>query len=125
MQEKGFIKYIVIIIVILVVVFLSQQAFFKGISKTFISAASNQAAEYMAKGTNWAMSAIYPKISGEVQKRGDIITNGVNQAQQKVSEDVGKKIENYFSGVTNSILHPGQNNNNNCQVQPASTSNGQ
>ena len=110
-QEKGFIKYIVIIAVILVLVFLSQQAYTKATGKTLISAAMDQVGSYTTKGSNWIMSNIYPKITGEVQKRGEIIQNEVNQEKEKVSENIGKKIQNYFSGVTNSILHPGQETN--------------
>ena len=105
-MEQGFIKYIVIIIVILIVVFLSQQIFFRGFGKTFISDATNQVKTYMAKGSDWVMSNVYSKISGEVQKRGDVIKNAANQETQKVSENIGTKIENYFSGIANSILHP-------------------
>ena len=63
---------------------------------------------------------IYPKISGEVQKRGDRIKNEVSQEKQKVSENIGQKISNYFSGVTESILHPGTPQN----CQPTQTSSG-
>jgi hypothetical protein len=117
-NEKGFIKYIVIIIVILAIVFLSQQAISRGFGNNLISDATSQAQAYLAKGANWASSQIFPKISGEVQKRGEIIKNEVNQEKQKVSDNIGKKIENYFSGVANSIAHPGTPQN--CQpAQPA------
>jgi len=107
MQEKGFIKYIVIIAVILAVAFLSQQAYYRGFGKTLVSNATSQAKDYVAKSSDWVMSNIYPKISGEVQKRGGIINNEVNKEKQKVSESVAQKISNYFSGVTESVLHPG------------------
>ena len=117
--QQGFIKYFVIIIVILAVVFLSQQALFRGISKTFVSDATDKAGAYLSKASTWASSVIYPKISGEVQKRGDTINNAINQEKQKVSEDIGKKIENYFSGIADSVLHPGENNN--CQISSVQT----
>jgi len=126
MEQKGFIKYALIIIVILTVVFLSQQAYSRGIVKTLISDATNQAGAYLAKGSGWVMSNIYSKISGEVQKRGDTIVNEVNQEKNKVSEKISenilKKTEDYFSGVTNSILHPGENNN--CPIPANQTSTG-
>ena len=123
-MRKGIIKYIIIIAVILIVVFLSQQAYSRGIGKALISAAANQASAYMAEGSSWVMSNIYPKISGEVQNRGAIIQNEVNQEKQKVSENIGTKIENYFSGVANSVLHPGQTTGqtNSCTTQPTQTS---
>ena len=117
-QEKGFIKYIVIIIFILAVAFLSQKIYSRGTEKIFVFDAVSQAAgAYIAKGTDWIASAIYPKISGEVQKRGDAIKTEINQEKNKISENIGEKIKNYFSGITDSILHPGDNNN--CQVQPS------
>lgn len=119
-QEKGFIKYIVIIAIILIVVFLSQQAYFRGIGKNIFLQGSGVAQDYLTKGSNWAKDNVYPKISGEVQKRGDIIKNEINTEKEKISETIGEKIKDYFSGVADSILHPGQNDNNcNCQPQPS------
>jgi len=107
-MEKGqFIKYLVIMIAILGVAFLSQKAYSMGIGKTLVSNATDQAKAYMAKGSDWAMSTVYPKISGEVQKRGDIIKNEVSQEKEKVSENIGTKISNYFSGIANSVVNPG------------------
>lgn len=110
-MQQGFIKYIVIIVVILAAVFLSQQAYSNGIGKTLISNATDQIQTYAAKGSNWIMASIYPKITEEVQKRGDIIKTEVNNEKEKVSENIATKISNYFSGVANSILHPGENIN--------------
>jgi hypothetical protein len=118
-EEKGFIKYFIIIIIILIVAFLSQQAYTRGIGKTLISNATSQAQAYMAKGSSWVVSNVYSKISGEVQKREEAIKTDVTQEKNKVSENIGKKISNYFSGVSNSVLHPG---NNTCQTVPDSTS---
>jgi hypothetical protein len=122
-NERGFIKYLVIIFVILVIVFLSQQAYLRGFGKTLVSDATNQVKPYLAKGSNWVMSKIYPTISGEVQKRGDAIKNDVNQEKNKVSQTLGEKIKNYFSGVENSIVHPGTPQN--CQPSQSSSSSGQ
>jgi len=115
-MPKKFIIYIVLIIIILAVVFLSQQAYFRGVGKTLISDATNQASVYLAEGSGWVISNIYPKINGlpaqagkALQSGGDTIKTEVDQAKQKVTEDIGKKIENYFSGVANSVA--GKNNN--------------
>ena len=118
--ESGFIKYIVIIVVILAVVFLSQQAYTRGAGKTLISNSTGKVKSYLSQGSNWVLSKVYPKISGEVQKRGDIIKNEVSQEKQKVSENIGTKIKNYFSGISDSILHPGENNS--CPTPAAQTS---
>jgi len=95
-MNKKIIFSVVIIIIILAAVFLSQQAYSKGIGKTLISDA-----------TNWAMANVYPKITGEVQARGDMIKKEVGSEQKKVSENIGQKISDYFSGVANAITHPG------------------
>lgn len=115
MDKKIIIKYIVIIAVILIVIFLSQQAYSRSIGKTFIYAAANQAASYLAKGTSWAASNIMPKINGEVQSRGVILQNAANQETKKVSENIGTQIGNYFSGIANSIAGK---SNNNCAATP-------
>lgn len=103
MARKKFIFYTILLIIILVLLFLSQQAYSRWIGKNLVSAATSQASEYMAKGSNWITSNIYPKISGAVQKRGEVIQNEINQTKQKVTEDIPKKIGNYFSGIANSI----------------------
>lgn len=122
MEQEGFIKYIVIIAVILLVAFLSHQAYSWGTGKTFISGATDQASVYLSKGSNWVTSQIYSKISGEVQKRGDIIKTEINQEKEKISENILEKTKNYFSGVANSVLHPGSPQT--CPVQiPSQTQN--
>jgi len=116
MDKKQLIKYAIIIIIILIVLFLSQWAYSSRFIKPLISNATDQVGAYLSKGSSWVVSTIYPKISGEVQKRGDIIKNEITQEKQKVSENIGTKIENYFSGIKNSILNPGQPSN--CPSQP-------
>lgn len=121
-MKKSYIFYIIAIIIILIVVFLSQQAYFRGIGKTFISNAASQTGAYLAKGSNWAMSEVYPKISGlpaQAGEMGDTIQNEISEQQNKVSENIGQKISNYFSGVTNSIIHPGTPQN--CSTTPPPT----
>jgi len=106
-MQNGLIKYIAIVVVIVVLVFLSQQAYFSQAGKDLVSKASNLANGYWTKGSDWAKNEAYSKISEEVQKRGEIIKNEVNSEKEKVSENIGTKISNYISGVTNSIVHPG------------------
>lgn len=122
-MNKKIIFSIFAIIVVLGIVFLSQQAYSQGVGKTLISDATNQAKAYLADGSNWAMSNIYPKITGEVQAKGDMIKSAVgsavDQAQQNVSENVGQKISNYISGITNAVVHPGTPQN--CPPTPPSS----
>lgn len=107
MNTQGKIKYILAIVVILLVAFLSQKAYAWKSGKDIISATTEQATAYLTKGSNWAMDTIYPKVTGEVKKRGEIIKTEVKTEKQNVSENIGEKISNYFSEVGNSILHPG------------------
>ena len=123
MNSKGKIKYIAIIIIILLVVFLSQKAYAWKSENSFISDitgnATNQASSIMAKGSDWVMSKVYPKVTEQVQKRGEIIKTEVNKEKQKVSENISEKISDYFSGVANSVVHPGTPQN----CQPATSTN--
>ena len=106
-MDKKIIFSAIIVIVILVGVFISQQAYSKGVGKNLISDATSQAKAVLAQGTNWAAANVYPKITGEVQARGEAIKNEVGNEQKKVSENIGQKISDYFSGVANAITHPG------------------
>lgn len=106
-KTKNIIKYILIIIFILFLVFLSQKAYSWRIGKNIIFNASDKASASVSKGSNWITSKIYPKTSGVVQNRGDIIKNEIKQEKEKISENILEKIKNYFSGVGNSIINPG------------------
>jgi len=121
MRQKGFIKYFVIIGVIFGIVFLSQQVHIldKGKNSAFANDAVQQAEAYVAKGSGWVMDKVFPSISGEVQKRGEMVTEGINDQKEKVSENISGKISNYFSGVTESVLHPGDPQN--CPPQTQSS----
>jgi hypothetical protein len=120
MYTKGqLIKYTIIIVAILAVVFLGQQAFFREIGKNAISNFSGQIKTYLAKGSTWTASAVLPSISGGVEKGKEAITNGIAQEKEKISENIVDKIKNYFSGIADSVLHPGENNN--CQTQTTQT----
>jgi len=114
-MSKKLIFYIVLIIVILVAIFFSQQAYSGVFGKKLISAATNQASALMAKGSNSAITGIYSKISEEVKNGGETIQNVINESKQKIS-DAEKNISNYISGISDSILHPGENNN--CPTTP-------
>jgi len=112
-KEKGFIKYIVIIIVILVIVFLSQLSYFKESGGNFFYRTGNgyddTSDSFWAKGSNWVQDNIFSKIGGEVQKRGDMAKEELNAQKEKVSESIGEKIKNYFSGIVDSVFSPGKN----------------
>lgn len=112
MNEKGFIQYIVIIGIILAVAFLSQGGSLLGFlgqgkTFTFVNDAMSQAQAYLAKGSNWVADKVFPGISSEVQKRGEMVREGVEKEKEKITESATEKIKNYFSGITESVLHPG------------------
>ena len=101
-MQGGFIKYLVIILAILAVVFLSQAVYFKNYGKQ-VSEVANR---FMAKASNWAMSKIYPQITQEVQKRGEMVSEQVTEEKEKITQSIGEKIKNYFTGISDAILHP-------------------
>ena len=120
MKERGFIQYIVIIGIILAVVFLSQQAYFRGIGKNIYEKIDAQVGSYWSDANDWIKANIYPRVSSEVTKRGEAIKSEVNQEKEKISESLGEKIKNYFSGVVDSVFNPEKNDNsqNNGQQCP-------
>lgn len=120
MNEKGFIQYIAIIIIILIIVFLSQQAYFKEIGKKLYDQSAVQIGGYWQKAGAWVGANIYPKLSSEVTERGETIKKEVGAEKQKISESVGEKIKNYFSGIVDSVFNPGKNNSANCPAQTSS-----
>ena len=106
---KKIIIYIIIIVVILITVYLSQQAYLRGIGKTLISAAKNRIPASLTEGSNSAISDIYSKINDQIKSGGETIQNGANQVNQNISAAYwNKNLQNYFSGIANSIA--GKNN---------------
>lgn len=110
-MDKRIIFCIIAIIIVLAIAFLSQKAYLKSTENTFVSGIADQAASYLAKGANWALSNTYSKISGEVTKRGEAIQNEVNKEKEKISGNILDTTKNYFSGIVNSIVNPGSSNN--------------
>ena len=76
---------------------------------------------YINKGLE-AISGIPVILSGSIKSGGQAITNQIDNAQKNIS-DTGKNISNYFSGIENAIVNPGQNND--CATQSSQTSAGQ
>ena len=114
-MQKKLIFSIVMIVVVLAIVFFSQQTYFKNEAKTLISAANNQIGAYAAKS---AVAGIYSKLSNQVQQiqnGGAALQNGIDQGKEKISS-VEKNIQNYVSGVANSLA-----GKNSCTTQPTQT----
>lgn len=118
-MDKRIIFGIIAILIVLGIAFLSQQAFIRGFGKEYIYDFSEQAKNYMSKGIDWAGSAVLSRIGGEVEKRGDMIKQEIAEEKNKISENILDKTKNYFSGIAESIIHPG--NPQNCPA-PAQAS---
>jgi lysozyme family protein len=104
-MEKKNIFYVIGIVAVLGIVFISQQ----GVFNNFGQAAQAAISGYWAKGTNWASDNAYQPLSTEAQKRGEIIGNEINSGKEKISENVLQKVGDYFSGIADSIVNPGNN----------------
>ncbi|KKQ22317.1 MAG: hypothetical protein A3G45_00625 [Candidatus Staskawiczbacteria bacterium RIFCSPLOWO2_12_FULL_37_15] len=98
-NEKGFAKNVVIIIAILVVVFLSQQPYFRGYGKDIYNKAESQIALYWSRASDWVKADVYPRIGGEVAKRGEAIKEEVDKGKNNIAQNIWDKIENYFAGL--------------------------
>ncbi|MEK7658295.1 MAG: hypothetical protein AAB352_00325 [Patescibacteria group bacterium] len=124
MEKSVIIKNISIVVIILTAVFLSQQPYFKKTSKDLYNKAVTQIGPYWSNAENWAKSNIYPKIgdvyskaSSEAQDRGEGIKNELTLQKEKVSENFGEKIKNYFSGIVDSVFNPSKNASQNASQQ--------
>ena len=69
MKRKWFVKNIIIIIVLLVLVFLSQQSYSNEIGKKLFFQAEAQVKIYWTKVADWFKGNVYPRVSGEVDKK--------------------------------------------------------
>lgn len=65
--------------------------------------------DYIAKGVE-TVSQVPGKVIETIQNGGATIQNGINQQIENISA-AEKNIENYFTGIKNSIVNPGANNN--------------
>ncbi len=104
-MERKNIFYIVGIVAVLGIVFISQQGILSDVGQATQAAVSG----YWAKGAGWATDNAYQPLSDEVQKRGEIIGDEINSGKEKISENILQKVGDYFSGIADSIVHPGNN----------------
>ncbi len=103
MNEKGFVKNIIIIIVLLTVVFLSQQTYFNKVGKTLYFQAEPQIKVYWVKATDWLKNNIYPKVSGEVELKRAIIQQEINKQKNNIVQNIWEKIKNYFADIFSKV----------------------
>lgn len=111
-MDKGtIIKNMTIAVIILAVVYFSQNPSFSNLGKNVFSGSLRAVGgDYWAKGSNWVTNDLFPKIGGEVQKRGDMAQEGITEQKEKISESIGENIKNYFSGIVDSVFHSKENN---------------
>lgn len=91
MNEKGFVRNIVIIIILLIVVFLSQQTYFNKIGRNLYFQAQTQIKTYWAN--------IYPGASGEVEKKSAVLQQEINKQKNNIAQNIWNKIKNYFADI--------------------------
>ena len=99
MNEKGFVKNIVIIVVLLIVVFLSQQPYFNKIGKDIYSQAEPQIKAYWSKTADWFKNNIYTRVSGEVENKSSVIQQEIEKQKNNIVQNTWEKIKDYFANI--------------------------
>lgn len=112
-NKKKLIIYIGAIAIILVSIFMSQQSYFSYATKdkNLFSNVSAAIYDHWADGIDWVSNKAYPTLLEESQRRGEMAKNAVEEQKEKISENVLEKVGNYFSGIKNSIINPGAQQN--------------
>ncbi len=75
----------------------------------------------VASKENWTVSSLSDlseKAANGLKSGGEVIINSIINTKENISA-AEKNIQNYFSGIADSILHPGENND--CPAQPTET----
>ncbi len=103
MNQKGFIKNIVIIIILLAVVFLSQQPYFEKYGNDLYLKAKPQIEIYWTKATNWVKNNVYPRVSGEVEQKSAVIQQEINKQKNNIMQNTWEKIKNYFADIFSKV----------------------
>jgi hypothetical protein len=111
MNEKEFLKYIVIIVVILALVFLSQQPYFREYGKNLYFQAKAQLKVYWlvywTKLTHWfkdnIYSPVYSVVSREVEQKSTVLQQEINKQKNKIVQDIWEKVKNYFANIFSKI----------------------
>ena len=99
MNERGFIKNIVIIVILSAVVFLSQQPYFKKYGENLYSQIKPQVEPYWSKTVDWFKNNIYPRVSGEVEQKSTFIQQEINKQKNNIVQNIWEKTKNYFANI--------------------------
>lgn len=70
-----------------------------------------------ANKEEWTISSIPEKVAESIKSGGEVVSSGINNAKEKISENIStteKNIVNYFSGISDAIQGK-ENNSGNCQ----------
>ena len=90
MEFSKFIKNIIIIVLILGLAFASQWPYFSSISRDLYQ----QGSKYILNGQNWFQTNIYPRLSGEVEKRGEEVKKEIDKQKNNILQNIWEKIKN-------------------------------
>lgn len=96
-ENRGRIKYIIIISIILSLAFLSQQSYFRPADNNIATQASKQGSEYWSKLMGWFSSHVYPRVNGEVAKRGEEAKQEVVKQKDVAVQGIWEQIKNYLA----------------------------
>jgi len=70
---------------------------------------------YITSHVSPIISNFSENITEGLKNGGEIITNSINTVKEKITEEIPKKIENYFSGIKDAVQGK---NNDNCTTTP-------
>ncbi len=107
MEIGVFIKNIVIISAVLGVVFLSQQPYFRGISKNYVYSGVKNGDTYLKKASNWFHNNIYPRTSGEVVLNNnpiDLVKKEIDKQKNNIEKNSVDGIKKYVAEKLLNIL---------------------
>ncbi|MBI3337403.1 MAG: hypothetical protein HY005_02130 [Candidatus Staskawiczbacteria bacterium] len=103
MNERGFIKNIVIIIVILTVIFLGQQTYFKEYGRNLYSQIKPQVQAYWTGISDWFKNNVYSGVSGEVEQKSALIQQEVEKQKNNLMQNIWEKIKDYFGNIFSKV----------------------
>lgn len=98
-------KNLIIILAIVALVIFSQQPAFKDWGVKTYSWIGGKAQPYTSPADTWLKNNVYPKISGEVEQKKQIINQEIETQKNNILQTTGEKIKNYFSNVIDSVFN--------------------
>ena len=96
-MEKDIIVNILAILVVLGIVFFSQQPQFSNIGGDLYIQSARKGGEFWIKSSDWFKASIYPNISGEVAKRGEVIKEEITKQKDGAVKNIWENIKSYFA----------------------------